>query len=119
MLLLSLKKIQRKEIGKDSLISLRKEFDTEEEGKKYISDNFSEDFTFDLEFTRTGWQYDLGEDQIDLEKVEDIRDCYTIEIKSKTVGGLQRLACMFELDSFVKTTTLGEIKKLLSKKVKK
>ncbi len=110
-----IKKVQRKEMGKDSLIPFRKEFDTEKEGRDYIEKSFSKDFKFDFEFTRTGWQYDLGEDQIDLEKVEGLNNCYTIEIKSKTVDGLKHLADIFKLDSLIKGAMLGEMKKLLVK----
>lgn len=109
-----IKQVQRKELGKDSLIPLRKEFDAEIEARKYIEENLINDFTFDFEFTRTGWQYDLGEDQIDLEKFDNIPNHYTIEIKSKTAEGLKDLAHKFNLDYFVKGAMLGEVKKILS-----
>jgi hypothetical protein len=108
-----IKQVQRKEIGKDAIIPFRKEFDTEEEGRRYVTAHFSKDFTFDFEFTRTGWQYDLGEDQVDLEKVEGLPDCYTIEIKSKDVEGLKYLAQKFQLTSIIKGAMLGEMKRRL------
>lgn len=104
------KQVQRKEVGKEGLVSFRREFDTENEGRKCIEDDFSTTHNFDFEFTRTGWQYDVGEDQVDLERVEGVKDCYTIEIKSKTVDGLKRLAEMFKLD-LIKGAMLGEMKR--------
>lgn len=109
-----IKHVQKKEVGKENFIPFRKEFDSEEEGRKCIQDNFSDSYNFDFEFTRTGWQYDLGEDQIDLERVEGLNDCYTIEIKSKTVDGLKHLAEMFKLNSLIKGAMLGEMKRRLS-----
>ncbi len=109
-----IKHVQRRELGKESLIPLREEFDTEGEARDYIEEHLSTDFTFDFEFTRTGWQYDLGEDQIDLEKFDEIPNHYTVEIKSKTGEGLKELARMLTLDSFVKGAILGEVKRLLS-----
>jgi adenylate cyclase class IV len=108
-----IKQVQRKEVGKENIVSLRKEFETEKDGRKYVEDNFTETYTFDFEFTRTGWQYDLGDDQIDLERVDDVANCYTIEIKSKTVDGLKKLAQMFKLDSLIKGAMLGEMRRVL------
>ncbi len=107
-----IKQVEKREIGKENVIPFRKEFDTEEEGRECI-EVFRNDYKFDFEFTRTGWQYDLGEDQIDLEKVEDVEGCFTIEIKSKTVEGLKNLAQMFKLDSLIKGAMLGEMKRRL------
>lgn len=112
----AIKKTEKKEVGKSSIIYICKEFDSEIEARRYIQDSFGNDFTFDFEFTRTGWQYDLGDDQIDLEKVEDIENCYTIEVKSLTQRGLQQLTRMFNLIFVVKGSMVGAMKRLLDGK---
>lgn len=111
--IVSIKQTKKKEIGKESIIPLRKEFDTEKEGRGYITKNFTNEFTESFEFTRTGWQYDLGEDQVDLERVANLENCYTIEIKSKTEEGLKRLQKMFNLKTLIQGPTVVAIKELL------
>lgn len=111
--IVAIKQTKKKEIGKESIISVRQEFDTEKEGREYIKENFTNEFTESFEFTRTGWQYDLGEDQIDLERVENLEHCYTIEIKSKTEEGLKRLQKMFKLQDLIQGPTVVAIKELL------
>ncbi len=111
----AIKETKKKEIGKESLIPLRKEFDTKEEAQNYIRENFINEFKESFEFTRTGWQYDLGEDQIDLEKVENLENCYTIEIKSKTEEGLKKLKEVFRLKDLIQGPTVVTIKELLRK----
>lgn len=109
-----IKHVERKEIGKDNIIPFKKEFNSETEAREYIKENFSKDYTFDFEFTRTGWQYDLEDDQIDLERVDDVENCYTIEIKSKTVEDLKQLQDTFKLENIVQGAMLGHMKKVLS-----
>jgi hypothetical protein len=111
--ILAIKQTKQKKIGKDSIIPLKKEFDTEEEAKKYIAENFHDRFKFDFQFTRLGWQYDLEGDQVDLEKVENVPTCYTIEVKSSTDEGLQKLLDMLGITSVIAGPSVVEIKRLL------
>ncbi len=113
--ILAIKITEQKSIGKNSIIKIRKEFDTESEAILFIENNYKDLFEFDFEFTRTGWQYDLGLDQIDLERLDDMSDCYSIEIKSDTEEGLFRLKEMLNIKDTIKGPTALEIKKILGK----
>lgn len=113
--IVAIKQTEQKKVGKNSIIPLRVEFDTEEEARRYIEENLVERFKYGFQFKRTGWQYDLGEDQIDLERVEDVPNCYTIEVKSPTEGGLRKLLGMFQITSVITGPSVVEIQKLLNK----
>jgi hypothetical protein len=112
--IVAIKQTEKKEVGKNSVIPLRKEFDTEEEARNYIEKNLLDKFKFDFKFTRTGWQYDLAGGQVDLERVEDLSNCYTIEVKSPTEEGLKKLLNMFQIDSVITGPSVVEVKKLLN-----
>ena len=112
--IVAIKKTEKRDIGKNSVILARTEFDHEVDARKYIDKNFSDDFKLDFEFTRTGWQYDLEDNQVDLERVENIPDCYTIEIKSKTDDELKKLVKMFSLPEPIKGPTVVAMKKLMT-----
>ena len=112
-MIVSIKQTEKRSSGKNSIIPLRKEFDSESEARKFIDENLKNDFEYDFEFTRTGWQYDLGENQVDLEKVEDIPNCYTIEVKSLTENGLKDLIEMLSIPSLIQGPSVVEIKRLL------
>ncbi len=90
--IVAIKNTELKTVGKQSIIPLKKEFDTEAEARKYIEENYLDQFEFVFEFERIGWQYFIGEDGIDL---EDIEGHYSIEFKSKTEEGLQKLLRLF------------------------
>jgi len=92
---------EQKEIGVDTVVPLKKEFDTEEEAQKFIDENLLDQYKYEFEFTRTGWQYSLGEDEIDLERVEDLENFYTVEFKSNTVEGLKRLETLLQLKNVI------------------
>jgi hypothetical protein len=113
--IVAIKHTEGRAVGKNSIIPLRKEFDTEEDAKKYIEENLLDRFTYDFQFTRTGLQYDLRENQIDLEKVEELPGCYTIEVKSPTEEGLRELVEMFHLAPTIVGPSVVEVRKLLMK----
>jgi hypothetical protein len=69
---------EQKEIGVDTVVPLKKEFDTEEEAESFVDENLLNQYKYEFEFTRTGWQYSLGEDEIDLERVDDLENFYTV-----------------------------------------
>jgi len=77
------------EVGKQSVISVKEQFDTREEAESFIASKFGEDFVKDFDFFRVGWQYFLSNgDGIDLEEIEGHP---SIEYKSKTQEGLKAL----------------------------
>ncbi len=99
-------------IGKRSIIPLKVEFNNESEARKYIKDNLLNEFEFDYDFERKGWQYDLGNDQIDL---EDIQGRYSVEFKSPSIDELNNLLSKFNIkpDQVIKGPSVVEIKKYL------
>ena len=101
-----------KSIGKNSIIPIREEFDTEMEARKYIEENLSGNFMYDYEFDRTGWQYDLGEDQVDL---EDIEGHFSIELKSNTEEGLKKILGTFGIQETIKGPSVVTVKKMLNR----
>ena len=109
-----IKKTEFKEVGKNSKVSFKQGFKSETEARKFIKENYSDRFNYDFEFTRIGWQYDLGDDQIDLEKVEDLKNVYTIEVKSNTEEGLKRLLNLLNISSVIRGSTVAEMEKLIS-----
>jgi len=86
---------EQKEIGVATEVPLKKEFDTKEEAEKFIEENLLDQYKYEYEFSRTGWQYHLGNDEIDLERVDDLENFYTVEFKSNTVEGLKKLFYVF------------------------
>ncbi|TSC70811.1 MAG: hypothetical protein CEO12_187 [Parcubacteria group bacterium Gr01-1014_46] len=112
--IVSVKKHYQKEIGVDTDVPLRKEFELEEDAKKFIEENLLNQYKYEFEFTRTGWQYNIGEDQVDLERVEGLKDFYTIEFKSKTVEGLKRLESLLKLTNVIRGPIASHMKELLN-----
>lgn len=104
---------EQKEIGVDTIVPLKKGFDSKEEAEKFIEENLLNQYKYEFKFTRTGWQYDLGEDQVDLERVDDLEDFYTIEFKSNTVEGLKRLEILLNLKNVIKGPIASHMKELL------
>lgn len=103
----------QKEIGVDAEVPLKKEFDTIEDAETFIEENLLNQYKYEYEFTRTGWQYSLGEDEIDLERVDDLQDFYTVEFKSNTIEGLKRLESLLELKDVIRGPIAFHMKELL------
>lgn len=110
--LVSIKNTKLQAVGKISDTSLKKGFETESEARKYIEEMCSGTFYFLFDFTRIGWQYDLGDDQIDL---EDIEGHYSVECKSPTEDGLHHLLARFNFTDVIKGPSVTTMKKLLRK----
>ncbi len=92
----AIKNTEKREVGKQSIIPIKREFDTEAQAQEFIKENYSNSFVFDFDFKRRGWQYDLPNgDQVDL---EDIEDNYSIEFKSKSEKGLRTLLGLFNVE---------------------
>jgi hypothetical protein len=108
------KQTELKRIGKQSIIPFKEQFDTEQQAKDFINKNYLNKFKFLYEFDRMGWQFDMGDDQIDL---EDIEGLYSVEFKSKTETGLRNLLKKFDinLETVIKSPSVVEIKKLLKR----
>ncbi len=106
----SIKETEVKKVGKNSVIPIRKEFDTEEEAKAFIEEKYAKKFQYAFEFDRIGWQYDIGDDQVDLEDIEGHK---SIEFKSESEEGLQRLLALFSTKDVITGSSVVEIKKIL------
>lgn len=107
---LAIKHTDVKEIGKNSLVPLRKEFDSEKEARDYIEKELADHFAHDFSFHRIGWQYDIGENQVDL---EDIEGHLSAEFKSPTEDGLHELLAVFNITQTIQGPSVVSIKKLL------
>ncbi len=113
-IIVAIKNTEAKKIGKVSAIPLRKQFDTEREAREFIQKNYNDEFVFLFEFDRTGWQYDLGQDQVDL---EDIEGNYSIEFKSPSLEDLEKLLSDFKIDpsAVIKTPSVVVVKNILKR----
>ncbi len=109
--IVSIKHTELKEVGKESIIPVKVQFDTEEEARTFVQEKYSDVFEFDFEFSRKGWQYDLGEDQVDL---EDIQGHYSIEFKSKTEKGLNALLTKFNAQNLIVGPSVVAVRDMLS-----
>jgi hypothetical protein len=92
--IVAIKNTEIKSVGKQSIIPLKMEFDSELEAIDFINKNYSDQFDFLFQFNRTGEQYFLGDDGVDL---EDIEGNLSIEFKSKTQDGLRNLLTLFNV----------------------
>jgi len=110
--IVAIKNTEVREVGKNSIIPIKEGFDTEVEANKYIEQNLLDRFEYDYEFDRIGWQYDLGEDQVDL---EDIEGHFSIEVKSKTEEGIKRLLKIFDMVDALKGPSVVAIKEILNR----
>ena len=67
-------------------------------------------YMYDFEFNRTGSQYELGEDGVDLENIEGN---YSIEVKSKSEDGIRKLLKLLGITEVIKGPTVVAVKELL------
>jgi adenylate cyclase class IV len=116
--ILAVKIHEQKEIGVDTVVPIKKEFDTEDEAQKFIDENLLGQYKYEFTFTRTGWQYSLGEDEIDLERVDDLNNFYTVEFKSKTVEGLKRLETLLDIKDVIPGPIASHMGKLIKNAIK-
>lgn len=110
--IVSIKNTEIKQVGKQSIISFKKEFDTEKEAEDFIAENYANDFTFDFAFNCIGRQYFLGEDGVDLELIENHP---SIEFKSKSQEGLRSLLSKFDVkdEEVIKGPSVVAVRQLL------
>lgn len=114
--IVAIKGTELRAIGKLSHTSFKKGFADETEARRFITENFKDSFelSYDhsFEFTRTGWQYDLGSDQVDL---EDIEGHHSIEFKSPTEEGLGKLLNTFGVTEVIRGPSVSTVKTLLGR----
>ena len=110
--IVAIKQTEQRKVGKQSLIPLKKQFDTEKEARDFIEAHYSNQFEYLFEFNRIGFQYDLGSDQVDL---EDIEGLHSIEFKSDTEEGLLKLLTLFDAKEVINGPSVVSIKDLLGR----
>lgn len=94
--ILTLKQTELRRIGKNSHIPIKLQYDKREEAEEYYDQNLKDDYVKDFDFWRIGWQYFLPNgDVVDLEIIEDSYP--SIELKSKTDAGMQKLLEKFTI----------------------
>lgn len=110
--IVAIKNTEVKNVGKQSIIPLKKQFDTEVEAQEFIDTNYLDQFEFSFQFNRIGWQYFIGEDGVDLEEIEGRP---SIEFKSKTEEGLQKLLELFNVkpEEVIKGPSVVAVRDLL------
>ncbi len=114
--LVSVKIHEQKEIGVDTIVPIKKGFENEEDAITFVNENLLNKYKYEYEFNRTGWQYILGEYEIDLERVDDLDDFYTVEFKADTVEGLKKLEIILDLKDAIRGPIASHMKELIIKK---
>ena len=95
--ILALKRTKLHDVGKNSDIPLKLQFDDKDEAEAYYDLHLKGRFIRAFSFSRIGWQYLMQNgDVIDLEIVE--QDFPSIEFKSQTDEGIQKLLSRFSID---------------------
>ncbi len=82
------KKTEFGKVGKRSNKILKKEFDDEKSSIEYIKKNFP-GFKKIVEYSREGWQYQLGKNRIFIENIKEYKP--SIEIESENEKELKRI----------------------------
>ena len=113
--LVSVKIHDQKEIGVDTVVPIKKGFENEEDALNFVNENLLNQYKYEYEFNRTGWQYILGEYEIDLERVDDLDNFYTVEFKSDTVDGLRKLETILNLKDVIRGPIASHMKELINK----
>jgi hypothetical protein len=62
---------------------LKKEFDSENEALNFVNEEFSGEFQRGFEYSRQGWQYQLENNHIYIEQVEDLKPMIEVEAESE------------------------------------
>lgn len=72
---------------KDKVV-LKRQFDTKDQGEKFIRDKYSE-FEKKVKYSRVGWQYNLGKSNIYVENIRGFNP--TVEIESADRAEMNKL----------------------------
>jgi adenylate cyclase class IV len=91
---------QRSELPKIGSSVFKKEFAAEKEALEFIDKEFSSEFKRGFEFSRTGWQYNLDNDHLFVEAVENFKPMIEIETESE-----QKLKLLFDKIGIVEKLT--------------
>lgn len=111
--LVAVKIHEQKEVGLDTVVPLKKGFENEREALVFVDEYLLHQYKYEYEFKRTGWQYILGEDEIDLERVDDLENFYTVEFKSNTIEGLKKLESLLQLTDVIRGPIASHMKEIL------
>ena len=96
--ILAVKKTRLQTVGKNSDIPLKLQFDKRKDAETYYTEYLSAQYIKDFSFSRIGWQYILANgDVVDLEIIEN--DHPSIEFKSETADGIEKLLSLFNISS--------------------
>jgi len=112
--ILAVKRTRLQAIGKNSDIPLKQQFDKREDAEAYYTEHLSDQYVSDFSFSRIGWQYILPSgDVVDLEIIED--DYPSIEFKSETAAGIEKLLSLFSVssDEVITGPSVVAVKKIL------
>lgn len=113
--ILSIKKTNLREVGKESEIPFRVEFDSKQEAEAYYAKHLSKRFRKSFTFSRVGRQHILSNgDVVDLEVIEDRYG--SIEFKSATDKSMKALLELFSIgrESVIKGPSVVAIKNRLN-----
>lgn len=95
--ILALKQTKLHDVGKNSDIPLKLQFDQKDEAEAYYDQYLKDRYVRAFSFSRIGWQYVMQNgDVVDLEIVQ--HDFPSIEFKSQTDEGIQKLLSRFSID---------------------
>lgn len=108
--IVAIKMTEPQTIGKRSIIPFKRGFLEEETARRFVLENYGDSFDESFGFDRTGWQYDLGADQVDL---EDIEGHPSVEFKSPTEEGLGKLLNAFSVTDVIRGPSVSTVKALL------
>ena len=93
--IISVKQTNLKDIGKESKIPLKLEFDNVKTARSYLKQKILDDYKYDFTFSRTGRQYILSNgDVVDLEIIEGKP---SVEFKSGSEQGIKDLLELFNI----------------------
>lgn len=97
---------------KDKVV-LKGEFDTMGEALNFIADNYGDSIKEHYEYSREGWEYNVGKNDIFIECIETLGP--TIEIESESKNDLENLFKLFEVEERFSEPTAEIMRKLLGK----
>jgi adenylate cyclase class IV len=99
-------------IKKDKII-LKGEFDTMGEVLDFIADHYGDSLKEHYEYSREGWEYNVGKSDIFIENIEKLGP--TIEIEADNKSDLENLFKLFEVEKRFSESTPEIMRKLLGK----
>ena len=80
---------------KEDVVSLREEFDSEEEAVKFVEENYSQEFKFAIRLEKTGIEYANDQLRIWVENIKDIG--YSIEFGAEDNECIENAIALFDV----------------------